>query len=241
VGGALVLIAAVAGWRLRNGEEQQTPYRTARVERGDLVVSISATGTVEPQEVVDVGAQVAGQILSFGTDADGKTVDYGSPVEKGTVLARIDDSLYLADAAQADAQVQAAAASLKRAEADLEQLKARLRQAERDWLRAQKIGPSEALAQASYDAYQSAFETAKANVAVGEAAIRQAGASQMEAEAMARRAQRNLGAAPFERPHQVCRLRCHVQTRADTNTGQRLVFAETIADRAQNRHPVIGP
>jgi HlyD family secretion protein len=200
VAGVLLLIAAAAGWRLGNDEAQQTPYRTARVERGDLVVSISATGTVEPQEVVDVGAQVAGQILSFGTDADGKTVDYGSPVEEGTVLARIDDSLYLADAAQADAQVQAAAASLKRAEADLEQLKAKLRQAKRDWVRAQKIGPSEALAQASYDAYQSAFETAEANVAVGEAAIRQARASQMEAEAMARRAQRNLGYCTITSP-----------------------------------------
>ena len=47
----------------------------------------------EPEEVIDVGAQVAGQILSFGKDADGKTVDYGSHVREGTVLARIDDWL----------------------------------------------------------------------------------------------------------------------------------------------------
>ena len=53
-------------------------------------------------------------------------------------------------------------------------MKAKLYQAERDWERAQKLGPSEALAQASYDAYKSAYETARANVAVGEAAILQA-------------------------------------------------------------------
>jgi HlyD family secretion protein len=198
--GVLGLVGAAAGLSLRNGEEQGTLYRTARVQRGDLVVSISATGTVEPQEVVDVGAQVAGQILAFGTDAHGKPVDYGSVVEEGTVLARIDDSLYAADAAQAEAQVQAAGASLKRAEADLEQLKAKLRQAERDWQRAQKIGPSEALAQVSYDAYQSAFETARANVAVGEAAILQARAGLVQAEAMARRTRRNLGYCTITAP-----------------------------------------
>ena len=81
----LVGSAAAYFWR-DNG--QSLSFRTAQVTRGDLLVSISATGTVEPEEVIDVGAQVAGQILSFGKDADGKTVDYGSLVEAGTVLAR---------------------------------------------------------------------------------------------------------------------------------------------------------
>ncbi len=147
-----------------------------------------------------MGAQVAGQILSFGKDANGKTVDYGSPVQAETVLAKIDDSLYSADEAQAQAQVQSAAATLQRAEADLEQLKAKLQQADRDWRRAQKLGPSEALAQSSYDAYQSAYETATANVAVGRATILQARASLAQAEAVLRRAQRNLGYCTIKSP-----------------------------------------
>ena len=133
---AIILLAALAGaavWYLQRGNGQAVAFRTAPVKRGDLLVSISATGTVEPEEVIDVGAQVAGQILSFGKDADGKTVDYGSMVEAGTVLAKIDDSLYAADAAQAEAQVQAGRAAVQRAEADLGQLKAKLQQAERDW------------------------------------------------------------------------------------------------------------
>jgi HlyD family secretion protein len=199
---AVVLGLAALGitWYLQRGNAQTASYRTDQVTRADLLVSIGATGTVEPEEVVDVGAQVAGQILSFGKDANGKTVDYGSPVEAGTVLAKIDDSLYSADEAQAQAQVQSAAATLQRAEADLEQLKAKLQQAERDWQRAQKLGPSEALAQSSYDAYQSAYETAKANVAVGRAAILQAKASQAQAEAVLRRAQRNLGYCTIKSP-----------------------------------------
>jgi len=196
----LGLLGAGATWYFQRKNGQALSYRTAEAKRGDLLVSISATGTVEPEEVIDVGAQVAGQILSFGHDASGKMVDYGSVVAEGTVLARIDDSLYLAQAAEAEAQVSSARAGLQRAEADLVQMKAKLHQAERDWQRAQKIGPSEALAQASYDAYQSAYEMARANVAVGEAAILQARAGLAQAEAILRRAQRNLSYCTIKSP-----------------------------------------
>jgi HlyD family secretion protein len=185
--------AAAAGWYFIPRSEGAISYRTARVTRGDLLLAISATGTVEPEEVIDVGAQVAGQILSFGRDADGRIVDYGSKVTEGTVLAKIDESLYAAEAAQAEAQVQSGKANLQRAEADLHQLKAKLHQAERDWQRAKKLGPSQALAEASYDAYQAAYQTAIANVAIGKAAILQAQAGLSQAQAVLRRAQRNLG------------------------------------------------
>jgi len=196
----LGLVAAAPAWYFQRENPEGVSFRTARVTRGELLVSISATGTVEPEEVVDVGAQVAGQILSFGKDVNGETVDYGSIVENGTVLALIDDSLYTAEAAQSEAQVSSAKATLQRAVADLEQMKAKLRQAERDWQRAQKLGPSEALAQSSYDAYRSAYETAKANVAVGEASILQARAGVAQGEAVLRRTQRNLGYCTIKSP-----------------------------------------
>jgi len=200
---AIILLAALAGaavWYLQRGNGQAVAFRTAPVKRGDLLVAISATGTVEPEEVIDVGAQVAGQILFFGKDASGKAVDYGSMVDAGTVLAKIDDSLYAADAAQAEAQVQAGRAAVQRAEADLGQLRAKLQQTERDWRRAQKLGPSEALAEASYDAYKSAYDTAVANLAVGQAAVLQAKAGQAQSEALLRRAQRNLSYCTITSP-----------------------------------------
>ncbi len=196
----LALIGATAAWYRNHSEEAVAIYQTALVTRGDLLITISATGTVEPEEVIDVGAQVAGQILSFGKDANGKTVDYGSKVAEGTVLARIDDSLYAAEAANAQAQVQAALAGLQRAEADLGQSKAKLNQAERDWRRARNLGPSEALAQSSYDAYRSAYEIAKANVGVGQAAILQAKAALAQAQAVLSRAKRNLGYCTITSP-----------------------------------------
>ncbi|MGV1101007.1 efflux RND transporter periplasmic adaptor subunit [Thiovibrio sp. JS02] len=182
----LVLVAAILLWQSGSRNSKGAAYRTGEVVRDDLLVSISATGTVEPEEVIDVGAQVAGRILSFGRDARGKPVDYGSMVEAGTVLARIDDSLYAAEVAQAEAQLLASKAGLLRARADLER-------AERDWLRARTLGPSEALSQSSYDAYESAYKTALAQVAVNEAEIG-------KADAALARARRNLGYTTITSP-----------------------------------------
>jgi HlyD family secretion protein len=190
---AAVVLAALLlmGW-LTRGDRDTAGFRTVPVKRGDLMATISATGTVEPEEVIDIGAQVAGKIVSFGKDKHGKPVDYGSVVEAGTVLARIDDALYAADAASAEAQLAQAQAAVQRSEADLGQLKAKLYQAERDWARAQKLGPGDALSQADYDAAKSAYETAKANVEVGKAAIVQAKKAVNQAEAALRRARQNL-------------------------------------------------
>jgi HlyD family secretion protein len=196
----LALAGGTAAWYFQRDGDPAVVFRTAKVTRGDLLISISATGTLEPEEVIDVGAQVAGQIMSFGKDADGKTVDYGSHVEEGTVLAQIDDTLYKAQAAEANAQLQQAQAGVKVANANLEQAKAKLYQAQRDWDRAQKLGPSEALAQASYDSYKSAYETAQANVTVSEASILQAQAAVAQAEAARQRTQRNLDYCTIRSP-----------------------------------------
>ena len=196
----VALLGAGAAWYLRRTDAPAVTYRTAPVQRGDLLATIGATGTVEPEEVVDVGAQVAGQIISFGTDKDGKPIDYRSPVEDNMVLARIDDALYAADVATAAASVDLAKAGVQRAVADLEQMKAKLDQAQRDWDRAQKLGPSEALAATSYDAYKAAYETAKANLAVDEAVIAQARSTQAQAEAALLRSKRNLDYCTIRSP-----------------------------------------
>jgi HlyD family secretion protein len=193
---AIVVLALVGGgvaWYSRSASSDGVTFRTAPVKRGDVLATITASGTVEPEEVVDVGAQVAGLITAFGKDKNGQTVDYGSEVTTGTVLARIDDSTYSADVNSAVAGLNTAKASVTRAVADLKQLKAKLFQAERDWQRAQKLGVSDALAQSTYDSYQSAYETAVANVAIGEAAIAQARSSVEQADATLAKARRNLG------------------------------------------------
>jgi HlyD family secretion protein len=188
---AVVAALALTVYLLRGGGES-AGFKTVQVKRGDLQATISATGTVEPEEVVDVGAQVAGKIVAFGQDKDGHEVDYGSVVEAGMVLARIDDALYAADAASAKAQLAQAKAAVQKAEADLGQMQAKLLQTENDWARARKLGPSDALSQTDFDAARSNFEVAKANLSVGKAAIVQAKGTVSQAEATLKRAQQNL-------------------------------------------------
>ena len=149
---------------------------------------------------MDVGAQVAGQILSFGKDSAGKLVDYGSPVEAGTVLARIDNALYAADVAQAKAQLEQSKANVVKAEADLKQMKAKLDQAAKDWARAKKLGPSDALSKSDYDAAQSAFEVAAANLEVGKATITQTKGAVVQNEAALKKAQLNLDYCTIKSP-----------------------------------------
>jgi HlyD family secretion protein len=175
------------------------------------LATINATGTIEPEEVIDIGAQVQGKIVRFGQDprGGGRLIDFRSPVEKDTVLAQIDDKLYQAQVDQAKAQVEQANANLKsaeaqvavaqanvvRAEADLEQMKAKLRQADRDYTRAKQLGPTKALADVDYDTIETTYLTAKATLAVGSATVEQAKASLKDAEANVVKARAAVDAA----------------------------------------------
>ena len=192
----IIVVAVVAALALTvyllRGSGKSAGFKTVQVKRGDLQATISATGTVEPEEVVDIGAQVAGRIVNFGRDIHGGEVDYGSFVEAGTVLARIDDALYAADAAAAKAQLVQAKAAVQKAQADLGQMQAKLLQMENEWARAQKLGPSDALSKTDFDAARANFEVAKANLGVGKAAIEQAKGTVAQAEATVKRALQNL-------------------------------------------------
>jgi HlyD family secretion protein len=196
----VVLVLFLVFWFWQRNHDDGGGFRTVQVKRGDLQATISATGTVEPEEVVDIGAQVAGRIVSFGKDKNGQEVDYGSVVESGTVLARIDDALYAADAAASKAQQAQAKAAVQKAKADLGQMQAKLLQTENDWARARKLGPSDALSQTDFDAARSNYEVAKANLGVGKAAILQAQGTVAQAEATLKRAMQNLSYCVIKSP-----------------------------------------
>ncbi len=88
---AAVVAAGVGFWSFWSKRDKAPVFSTVPVKRGNVVTSISATGTIEPEAAVDIGAQVAGVIIAFGKDEKGKLVSWGSVVDVGTVLARIDD------------------------------------------------------------------------------------------------------------------------------------------------------
>jgi HlyD family secretion protein len=197
------------GYWLYRGSAPKGSFRTETVSRGNLLASISATGTLEPEDIVDVGAQVAGQLKEFGIDKKtGKPIDYGSEVETGDVLVQIDEQLFKAkvdqskalldqakaQADQAVAKIDDAKANVTVTEANLQVARSKFDQADRDWSRAQAIGRG-AMAQADYDGFRSAYDTGKATVAQYVAAVQQAKVMVTEAVAAAATAKATVASA----------------------------------------------
>jgi HlyD family secretion protein len=197
---AIVVAAAVIGigWHIRGGPVMA--FKTAAVRRGDVSATIAASGTIEPLEVIDVGAQVAGLIQQFGTDQTGHQVDYGSIVKSGDMLAKIDDSVYAADLALAQAQLEQDKAAEVSAAANMEQAKAKLTQAEAEWTRGQELFKSKLISGTDFDTYKANYEIAKANVAVADSTIAQARASTVQARALDDKARRNLDFCTIKSP-----------------------------------------
>jgi HlyD family secretion protein len=194
----ITLLCAVGVWQWQVYASPQPTFRFDEVKRGRLIATISATGTLQPREVVDIGAQVAGPIIAIGKDSNTQSgiVDWGSEVQgptldkegkkivkKGTVLAQIDPDLY-------EAQVESATAALNAARADSKQKTAVLGQATADWERAQKLyaklgATPQGISQAEFDQFKATHEVAEANLATSLANIG-------VAEANLRNAKKNL-------------------------------------------------
>ncbi|MBE6370840.1 MAG: HlyD family efflux transporter periplasmic adaptor subunit [Lentisphaerae bacterium] len=197
---AVLVYLAVLAYRKYAGPKDRVMFRTDTIRKTDLVRSITATGTVEPEELVNVGAQVQGMITKFGPDTKGKPVDYGSIVKEGGVLAWIDDSLYAAELRSAQASQLQAKASINSANSNILQAKARLQLAELNMNRAKQLRPTNAIAQNTYDEALADHDVAKANLAVAEASLAQAQAQLASANAAQERAARNLSYCVIKSP-----------------------------------------
>jgi HlyD family secretion protein len=105
-----VALLAVAGFYFWGGQSGATQYLTAKVERGNLRNTVTATGTLQAVTTVQVGSQASGTISSL-------TADYNSVVKKGQVIAQLDPAVSKAQVDQARANLQQAQASLQQARA----------------------------------------------------------------------------------------------------------------------------
>ncbi len=194
---AVLIIAAVVAlgiflWKHFYGEKKEIKFSTEKVQRGRVASTISASGTVEPLELINVGAQVNGKIMNFGIDADGKEVDYCSRVTKGMLLAEIDEVLYDAALREANASKLQAEVKILSAIATLNQEQAKLNLAERNWARAQELQPKGSFSKSDYDSAEAEFLICKANIEVAKASLQQAEAQRDIAQAALVKAERNL-------------------------------------------------
>ncbi len=126
----LAIIGAIAvlglgGWAVLRGQNR-VEYRTAKVERGEIEATISATGNPNAVVTVQVGSQVSGNIKELHAD-------FNTKVKKGQLVARIDPEIFEAKVNQAKgnldnakAAVLNARAMLQKTEADVANAKASL-------------------------------------------------------------------------------------------------------------------
>jgi len=159
----LVLLAAAGGagaWYWTRGGNGAAAYRTAKVERGDLQVTVTATGTVQPITQVQVGTQVTGTIRTLHAD-------FNSRVKADQTVAEIDPRPF-------QARVDQDKANLLRAQADVERVKANLVQAQKELARSKELARRELVSASDLDAATAAYDSLVAQVKVAEASVNQA-------------------------------------------------------------------
>jgi membrane fusion protein, macrolide-specific efflux system len=151
---------AYAGWRVlaapSEGTERQS---TAVVQRGHLEDTVTATGTLQPRDYVDVGTQVSGQLRKLH-------VEIGSSVAKGQLLAEIDPTVYLS-------RVDADQAQLRNQEAQLTERQAQLKLAEQKAQRQANMMREQATTAEAVQTAEAELQAARAQIQALRAQIQQ--------------------------------------------------------------------
>src|SRR5690349_11211634 len=109
---ALVVVTLGYLW-LSGGNANGLRYRTDKATRGDIVVQVRATGTINPVQTVQVGSQVSGIIQKI-------YVDFNSTVKKNQVIAQIDSTFLEASVKEAEANREKSRAQVNNAKRTLD-------------------------------------------------------------------------------------------------------------------------
>ena len=206
IGAAGLVLLAAAAYYFWGGNASAAQYLTARVDRGNLRNTVTATGTLQAVTTVQVGSQASGTISAL-------YADYNSVVKRGQVIAQLDPAVSKAQVEQARANLQQAKAALQQAraavsnsragvsgaqaqaqaaqstaqnnqagvaaaQANLAVLKAQEDDAASYLRQQQSLQKSGVIAQRDVDVAQTAYQTAKAKYDQGVAQLNQAQLSQ---------------------------------------------------------------
>jgi HlyD family secretion protein len=161
----IVGVTAVVFWRTSN-KSNTTQFKTQEVQRGDLTIIVTATGTLQPTNKVDVGSELSGIIKSV-------EVDYNDRVKVGQVLAKLDTSKLEAQVTQSKAALESAKAKVLQAQATVSETRSKLAQ----FQRVRELSNNKVPSQSELDTAEAAFERAKADEASAKAAVSQAQAT----------------------------------------------------------------
>jgi len=152
--GIVVAVAALVGafFYTRRGSAEPK-FRKGKIDKGDVVATVTATGTLSAVTTVKVGSQVSGIIAKL-------YVDFNATVKKGQLLTELDPTPFQQ--------------TVDQRRADLEKAKVELRNAEISLTRSKNLAKQQLLAQSDLDGAQTARDSAAAAVAQSQAALKQA-------------------------------------------------------------------
>jgi HlyD family secretion protein len=163
IGIIIVIALAAAAFFLIRNKGNDIKFGTEKVVKGDIVMTVTATGTVNAVTTVLVGTQVSGTIKTL-------YADFNSPVKKGQIIAQIDPAAF-------QAQVEQAKANLLAAKANHEKAEATLIDAKRTKERNEELFSKNLIARSDKDTAETNYETAKASVNAAKSQIAQTGAA----------------------------------------------------------------
>lgn len=178
--GAVILLWIVS--RFVGGGGAEASYATRPVQRGNLTVSVAATGNLQPINQVDVGSELSGLVTQV-------FVDNNYRVMKGQVLARLDTSRLLDTLAQSRAALLSAEANVGQAQATVAQSRATLARYQEVYRLSGGKVPS-----------GTELDTARADYARAQASVRAAQAAVAQARAQLSSDQTQLSKASIRSP-----------------------------------------
>lgn len=159
---ALLAIFGI-GYKMLNRNAGGTVYKTQKIENGDIMESITASGTINPLSTVSVGSQASGRIAEI-------YVDYNSVVKKGQLLALIDQENAKATVQQREAALEIAKAQVNVEENNIKYYKKALN-------RISKLNASKYSTEKDLEAAERDYDNAVAQLTLEQAQVKQAQAS----------------------------------------------------------------
>lgn len=169
----IALALMMGGWYffVQSKKQEEVKYISESLKKTDLIVSVSATGNIEPTNTVDVGIEVSGTILNV-------YADFNQHVKKGEILARLDTTKLESKVVNANATLLVAKANLLERKVGVDDAKNELERGNTMYKATQKHFPSDK----EMDALRNAYEKALANYKASSAAITQADAQLLSAK-----------------------------------------------------------
>jgi HlyD family secretion protein len=165
--GVLALLVMAAAYFTFGRDRTKAPtYTTQEVVTGDLTVTVTATGNLEPRNQVEIGSELSGTVSKVN-------VDVNDEVKAGQVLAVLDTTRLKAQVLQAESSLQSAQARVLQADASAKEARANLARLEK----VRELSGNKLPSQQDMDVAEAAVARADGEVAASKASVAQARAS----------------------------------------------------------------